>query len=106
MRATKLYDDMKRAIRTLKPGILNWTPTPGSGWGLGVRIARVNSLALFALFSIAILAAGAWYLPYLFLQRLVYYLETDPTRTDRSWGWVFVFGLFASGAFTALRESS
>ncbi|OJA09234.1 hypothetical protein AZE42_11223 [Rhizopogon vesiculosus] len=47
----------------------------------------------------AILAASAapmWFASPFFVRKLIAYLEGDPERLDKGWGWVYAFGQFAS----------
>jgi hypothetical protein len=50
--------------------------------------------------QIALSSIGAvlYYGPPFFLQKLARYLETDPERHDRSWGWFYSFGIFVTTA--------
>lgn len=106
MRAVFLYKKMKTSMRTMKPKVGNWRPKPGSGWGLIYRLIRVNGPMLTLEMVIAAVTAVLFYTPALFLQRLVFYLESDPERKDRSWGLFFCVGLFLSNAIMQLREST
>jgi hypothetical protein len=47
---------------------------------------------------LAAVSATLFYSPAFFLRRLVEYLEIDPGREEKAWGWVYVIGLFASTA--------
>ena len=105
MRATHIFSTMKDALTRWKLRIRSWRPNPGSGWGLGWRILRVNTQALIMLVVLVSISAGLYYVPAFFLQRLVAYLEQDPDRTDRSWGWVFCAGLFISNILLLLGAS-
>ncbi|GBE87301.1 ATP-dependent bile acid permease [Sparassis crispa] len=102
MRATNIYSDMRAAIRRWKLRIRNWQPKPGSGWELGYRLLRVNTYLLSLVIALSSVTAVLFYVPAFFLQRVVSYLESDPLRTDRGWGWVYSAGLFFSNAFVHL----
>ena len=52
--------------------------------------------------ALASVAAVLFYVPAYFLQHVVAYLEADPGRTDRGWGWLFAAGLFLSNTTTQL----
>ncbi|KAF8842919.1 P-loop containing nucleoside triphosphate hydrolase protein [Paxillus ammoniavirescens] len=100
MRGTHLYATMRHGIRTVKWRSRWWRPKVGSGWELGYRLVRVNFLALAGLMSLAAISACLFYTPPLFLERVVQYLEDDPNREDRRWGWFYVAGLFLANAFS------
>ncbi|KAJ8520309.1 hypothetical protein ONZ45_g2846 [Pleurotus djamor] len=102
MRATVNYTLMRTALKTIKARFLGWKPKPGSGWGLFYRLCRVNAVPLLAEISLAAVAACLFYLPAIFLNRFITYLEADPLRQDKGWGWVYVAGLFFSNAITYL----
>ena len=106
MRATLIYSTMRTAMRKFKLQIGRWTPKPGSGWELGYRLLRNNTGVLTLVISLAAVSAVFFYAPALFLQRVVAYLEVDPERKDRGWGWVYCAGLFFSNAVTQLSRSS
>jgi hypothetical protein len=55
--------------------------------------------------ALASVGAVLYYAPPFFLQKLVKYLETDPERSDRSWGWFYSFGMFATTASLHLSEA-
>jgi hypothetical protein len=101
MRATTIYADIRSAMRNIKlPG--GWRPSVGSGWGLFYRLAHVNKGMLTLEFALAAVSACLFYAPAFFLQRLVRFLELadTPEQPERSWGWFYCAGLFASHAFT------
>ncbi|KAI0806225.1 multidrug resistance-associated ABC transporter [Irpex lacteus] len=102
MRATMIYSSMRVAMRKFKLSIGRWTPKAGSGWELGYRLLRNNLGVLTLVISLAAVSAVLFYTPALFLQRVVAYLEADPERKDRSWGWVYCAGLFFSNAIMQL----
>ncbi|KAF8549145.1 P-loop containing nucleoside triphosphate hydrolase protein [Imleria badia] len=99
MRGTYLYTSMRRTIRNVKWSLRWWRPRVGSGWELAYRLLRVNTLPLTALVSLAAVSACLFYTPPLFLRQVVMYLESDPNREDRSWGWFYLAGMVFSTAF-------
>ncbi|KAL4079580.1 hypothetical protein J3A83DRAFT_4368342 [Scleroderma citrinum] len=102
MRATYLYAAMRRTMRTVKWRLKLWNPRIGSGWQLAYQLLRVNILSMTALVSLGVVSACLFYAPPLFLQQVVLYLESDPERKDRSWGWFYVAGLFFANVFSYL----
>lgn len=96
MRAGYLFTKMNETVQRYKLRILSWSPKHGSGWELGYQLVRANTSDLRAVLWYTIVTVILFYVPYFFLQRLVYSLEVDPTRSDRSWGWWYCFGLFVS----------
>ncbi|KAG9313459.1 hypothetical protein JVU11DRAFT_5783 [Chiua virens] len=102
MRGTNLYTAMRRTIRTVKWSLRWWRPSVGSGWELAYRLLRVNAGPLLALVSLAAVSAVLFYAPPLFLKQVVSYLEADPNREDRSWGWFYLVGMVFSTAFVDL----
>ncbi|OSX61133.1 hypothetical protein POSPLADRAFT_1074834 [Postia placenta MAD-698-R-SB12] len=102
MRATTLFARMRSGLRRYKLRIGTWRPMPGSGWELGYRLVRVNTKVIVQVVVLAAIAAVLFYLPAYFLQHVVQYLELDPERTERGWGWVYCVGLFLSHAITSL----
>lgn len=105
MRATNLYASMRRTIRTIKWSLRWWRPRVGSGWELAYRLLRVNILPLTALVLLAAVAACLFYTPPLFLRQVVLYLESDPNREDRSWGWFYLAALVFSTAFVDISKA-
>ena len=105
MRATQLYAAMKRTMRTVKWRLKLWRPRIGSGWQLAYQLLRVNILPTTALVLMAMVSACLFYAPPLFLQRVVLYLESDPERKDRSWGWFYVVGMFFANILSYLGKS-
>jgi len=93
MRATFNYDAMRRAMRTVSLRFFSWNPKPGSGWQLSWKLVRLNYLVLTAEISLA--AASAL---------LVAYLEVNPGREEKGWGWVYVVGLFVTNATMFLSK--
>lgn len=102
MRATYLFRRMRNAMKHIKPMIFGWTPKPGSGWQVGIRLFKLNSFVILLEISLAALVAVLYYVPAFFLRRLVAYLEADPERLHRGWGIVFAFGLSVSGVVQTL----
>ena len=106
MRATYLFRSMRSALSTIRlRRLIFWKIHPGDGWELIYRLACVNRASF--MIQMALTASGAvlYYAPPFFLQKLVRYLETDPERHDRSWGWFYSFGMFATTASLHLSET-
>lgn len=107
MRATYLFRSMRSALSTIRlRRFMFWDIHSGSGWEIAYRLAYANRVAFTAQMSLAAIGAVLYYAPPFFLQKLVKYLETDPERHDRSWGWFYAFGMFATTAFLHLRTVS
>ena len=106
MRATAIFANMRAAMRRWRLSIGSWRPTPGSGIELAYRLARVNAQTMVLIVVFAAVCASLFYVPAFFLQRVVRYLEVDPLREARGWGFVFCVGLFVRNAFTQICESS
>jgi hypothetical protein len=104
MRATRNYAKMKKVMREIKLRVFSWSPTPGSGWLLTYRLIRLNYLAFISELLLGAVSAVLFYSPPFFLQKLVKFLEVDPQREEKGWGWVFVFGLFFSNVISFLGE--
>ncbi|KAG2142476.1 multidrug resistance-associated ABC transporter [Suillus clintonianus] len=87
MRATYQFFRMRMNLRRnpLKPG-----------WDLAWRLINVNKLAFGAEILLAAAAAPMWFGSPFFVRKLIAYLEDDPERLDKGWGWVYAFGQFAS----------
>lgn len=99
MRATYLFRCMRSTLsNTRLKRIFLWDIRPGGGWELAYRLACVNRAAFATQMTLASLGAILYYAPPYFLQQLVRYLETDPERHDRSWGWFYSFGMFVGTA--------
>ena len=99
MRATAIFQRMRNVIRTTSlKRLMFWKITPGSGWELAYRLLAANKLTFLLQISLAATGAGLYYGPPFFLRKLVAYLEEDPDRQDRSWGWAYSLGLFGSTA--------
>ncbi|KAL0069222.1 hypothetical protein AAF712_003585 [Marasmius tenuissimus] len=70
------------------------------------RSSTKSSLVLGVVqFWLAVVSAVLFYSPPYFLKLLVEYLERDPDRRDRSWGWTYVFGLIVSNVIVYLVSS-
>ncbi|KIJ61804.1 hypothetical protein HYDPIDRAFT_183028 [Hydnomerulius pinastri MD-312] len=93
MRATYQFDKMRKALRAraLRPG-----------WDLAWRLVKANWVAFGTELLLAAVAAPLWYASPFFLRKLITYLESDPLREDRSWGWVFATGQLVSTALVHL----
>ncbi|KAH9169799.1 ATP-binding cassette transporter [Lactarius sanguifluus] len=99
LRATYLFRSMRSTLSTIRlRQFLLWDIRPGSGWELAYRLAYVNRMAVALQMTLASIGAILFYAPPFFLQQLVEYLETDPERHDRSWGWFYSFGIFVGTA--------
>jgi len=102
MRATTIFRNMRGALKEYHLRVRSWRPRPGTGWELGYRLLRVNLWNVTTVVILAMLVAGLFYAPHYFLRRVVRYLEMDPERKDRSWGWAYCCGLFFANALTQL----
>lgn len=105
MRATYVFATMRAGIRKWKLRIGSWRPTPGSGFEIGYSMVRVNSGALFLVVILASVSAVLFYAPAFFLRKVVAYLEADPDRTDRSWGWTWCIALVLSNVVSQLSKT-
>jgi hypothetical protein len=94
MRATFSFSRMSQAMRNIH--LRSWRPKPGSGWNMAYRLLRVNALELSIEAVLAAFSAVLFYVPTIFLQRLIYYFEVDPARQDPRWGWAYVFAMMGS----------
>jgi hypothetical protein len=83
-----------------------WNIRPGSGWELAYKLGYVNRVGYMTQMVLAATVAVLYYAPPFFLQKLVRYLETDPDRRDRSWGWFYSFGIFMATASIHLSGNS
>jgi hypothetical protein len=103
LRATHLFRSMRSTLSTTRlKRLLLWDIRSGSGWELAYRLARVNRAAFATQMILASVGAVLYYAPPFFLQQLVRYLEMDPERHDRSWGWFYSFGMFVGTAIIHL----
>jgi hypothetical protein len=105
MRAPYNYTRMKKALRKINLKIFSWSPAPGSGWHLIWRLIRLNAAILLVLVTLAAVSAALFYTPPLFLRKFIQYLEVDPNRENKGWGWVYVVGLFVTNVLVFLRKS-
>ena len=105
MRATYNISRMKKALREIKLKIFSWSPEPGTGWHLIWCMIRLNYVVLLVVLSLAAISAVLFYAPALFLRKLVQYLEIDPNRENKGWGWVYVVGLFVTNVLVFLGKS-
>ncbi|KAL6302688.1 P-loop containing nucleoside triphosphate hydrolase protein [Sparassis latifolia] len=103
--AANIYMGMRAAMHRWKLRIRDWRPKLGSGWELTYRLVRVNAHSLVLIVILASISAAMFYLPAFFLRRIISYLEKDPRRTDRGWGWVYCAGLFFSNVFVQLHPT-
>ncbi|KAL0069231.1 hypothetical protein AAF712_003594 [Marasmius tenuissimus] len=102
MRSVPNFSAIKKVINKVKLRLGRWSPRSGSGWNVGYQLIRLNLASLMAQFWLAAVSAVLFYLPPYFLKLLVEYLEQDPDRRDRSWGWAYVFGLIVSNVIVYL----
>ncbi|KAI0034681.1 P-loop containing nucleoside triphosphate hydrolase protein [Vararia minispora EC-137] len=97
MRATDIFQKMRFTMRTtFLKRFLFWKAKAGSGLQLMYQMVSRNKGPLVIQTFLAALGAVLYYAPPWFLQHVVQYLESDPGRLDRSWGFLYAFGLFAS----------
>ncbi|KAI0720942.1 ATP-binding cassette transporter [Cerioporus squamosus] len=97
MRATTLYASMRSAMRRWTLHLGSWSAEQGSGVQLGYRLLRVNAGPLIVVAIISVAVPGMFYVPAFFVQRVVHYLEVDPTRQHPEWGYLFSAALLFSG---------
>ncbi|KAI0074080.1 multidrug resistance-associated ABC transporter [Panus rudis PR-1116 ss-1] len=102
MRATTIYTNMRAAMRRYKLRIGSWRPKPQSGFELLYRMYRENMRPITIVMFLSAICAVLFYAPAYFLRRIVSYIEADPTRNDRGWGWVYCAGLFFSNVISRL----
>ncbi|KAF8627345.1 hypothetical protein AX15_004416 [Amanita polypyramis BW_CC] len=102
MRATFNFSKMRQAMRGLGLRVRSWKPNPGSGWEVAYWLMKVNSDVLAVELVLAAIVAVLYYLPAIFMQRLIAYFEVDPNRENRSWGWVYVIGVISTNVVTHL----
>jgi len=99
LRATYLFHRMRSALSTIRlRRFILWDIRPGSGWELAYRLAYINKSGFIVQMALASIGAVLYYAPPFCLQKLVKYLEMDPERHDRSWGWFYSFGIFVANA--------
>ncbi|KAK2461264.1 hypothetical protein APHAL10511_006791 [Amanita phalloides] len=100
VRATRNFSKMRQAIRGVHLHIGSWRPKLGSGWNMIYRLLRANYSALLLEAVLSMVSAGLYYLPTVFLQRLLRYFEVDPNRENSGWGWAYVIGLIGANVAT------
>ena len=96
---------MQREMRENVRQIAGWQLRTGSGWMLTYHILRLNGASLLAMLALAVVAAGLFYTPALFIERLVAYLEVNGDRQEMAWGWVYVVGIFVANITMFLGTS-
>ena len=106
MRATYNHARMRKALREIKLKIFSWSPTLGTGWHLIWRLIRLNYEILLVVMTLTAISAVLFYAPALFLRKFVQYLEVDPNRENKGWGWIYVLGLFVTDVLVCLGKSS
>ncbi|TCD67258.1 hypothetical protein EIP91_000335 [Steccherinum ochraceum] len=104
LRSATIYADMRNAMQRWRVSFGKWTPQPGTGWTLAYRLFRVNVPTLTLVVVLAAVSAVLCYAPAFFLRKVVQYIEIDPARSDRAWGWLFCAGLFFSNAIYQLIQ--
>ncbi|ESK87928.1 atp-binding cassette transporter [Moniliophthora roreri MCA 2997] len=102
MRSVMNFKLMRKTLKDFKLRIFSWSAKTGSGWSVAYQLCRLNIRALVMQFWITVCSALMFYSPPFFLQLLVKYLENDPERRDRGWGWVYVFGIIMTNLITYL----
>ena len=95
MRATYQFFRMRMNLhaKPLKPG-----------WDLAWRLLSINKLGFLIESLLAASAAPMWFASPFFVRKLIAYLEGDPDRLDRGWGWVYALAQFASLVIVSQRE--
>ncbi|KAL0562987.1 hypothetical protein V5O48_019091, partial [Marasmius crinis-equi] len=102
MRSVINFEAMRKVAQNVKLRFGNWSAKPGSGWNVGYQLVRLNIGPLTVQFWLAVVSAVLFYLPPWFLNLLVIYLQNDPERRDRGWGWVYVFGMIVANVIMYL----
>ncbi|KAF7308067.1 Multidrug resistance-associated ABC transporter protein [Mycena kentingensis (nom. inval.)] len=92
MRASQLYTAMKDSLRTVRLRVFSWTPPVGSGLTLLMQLLYVNRRGLLAIVLLSLHTGVLYYTPFIFLSRILGYLEDDPDRERIQWGVVWVLG--------------
>jgi hypothetical protein len=59
-------------------------------WAVAYKLFANNRKEFLYLFALSSISGVTFYMPSFFVQRLVQYLETDPLREHRAWGFVYV----------------
>jgi hypothetical protein len=101
-RATYLYTALRNVLQTSQTNQGHWGTRSTTSSQLLWKLIRFNGGPLLKLLVAGSLASISFYLPYLCLERFVSYLDSDPNRADRSWGWFYVVALFISGVLNAI----
>ena len=65
-------------------------------WALAYKLFTINRGLFVYMFFLTAISAVIFYAPAFFLRRLVQYLQDDPKRENRGWGFVEVIGLFCA----------
>ncbi|KIY63292.1 multidrug resistance-associated ABC transporter [Cylindrobasidium torrendii FP15055 ss-10] len=94
MRAVLNYTAFRKTLQATQSGF--WIFRPGSGRNLAYSLLRLNIGLFIAEILLAVANAIFIFIPPLFLQKFIQYLEADRERTDTRWGWAFAVGLFSS----------
>ena len=105
MRATYNHVRMRKALSEYKLKIFSWSPALGTGWHLIWRLIRLNYVILLVVMTLTATSAALFYTPALFLRKFVQYLEVDPNRENKGWGWIYVMGLFVTDILAFLGKS-
>jgi len=102
MRSICNYTAMRKTMQSVPLRVSSWSPRPGRGWQLSWQLIRLNYVVFAILILLAAISAVLFYTPAYFFQHFVFYLEIDPERKSKGWGWVYVVGLFATNAIVVL----
>lgn len=103
IRAALLFTNMKRTLALPTPF---FKTQKGSGWGLFWRLVRLNWKVFAMEMCLSTAAAVLYYVPALFLQKVVTYLESDPEGSNKAWGVILALGLFVFNALGFLGKFS
>ncbi len=106
MRAVYNYEQMKNTLHNVSMNIFSWSIFQSSGLILAFQLLRLNLSVFALLFILSTIIPFTAYIPPFFFRKLVHSLERDPERKDKSWGLVFVLGLFSGQVFAYLSISS
>ncbi|KDR80196.1 hypothetical protein GALMADRAFT_61920 [Galerina marginata CBS 339.88] len=104
LRAAVNLSKMKYVTRTVKLPFKSLA-RPGSGFQLAYQLVRANLRLICAIQLVSVVAAITFYAPIFFIQLFLAYLERDPDRRDRAWGWAFVIGIFGTHCILILVNS-
>lgn len=97
---------MQHELQENRHRIASWHLRTGSGWILTYHMLRLNWAGISLMLVLAVIAAGLFYAPALFMKWFVAHLEVSPDRQEIAWGWVYIVGIFASNAAVCLRTST